>query len=30
MRDDMAVVEVTEADAEDMTELRCKIRCGDP
>ena len=29
MREDMEVVEVTEEDAEDMTELRWKIRCGD-
>ena len=30
MREDTAVVEVTEEDAEVMTELRWKIRCGDP
>ena len=28
--EDMAMVEVTEEDAEYMTERRCKIRCGDP
>ena len=29
-RDDMAVVAVTEEDAEDMTEWRWNISCGDP
>ena len=28
--DDVAVVEVTEEDAEDRTEWRWNIRCGDP
>ena len=30
LSEDMAMVEVTEEDAEYMTERRCKIRCGDP
>ena len=30
MREDMAVIEVTDEDAEDITEWRWKIRCGDP
>ena len=30
VREDIAVVEVTEEDAEDRTESRGKIRCGDP
>ena len=30
LRDDMAVVEVMEEDAEDRTEWRWKICCGDP
>ena len=30
VREDMAVVEVTEEDAEDRTEWRWIIRCGDP
>ena len=29
-REDMAVVEVTEEDAEDRLKLRWKIRCGNP
>ena len=29
VREDIAVAEVTEEDAEDMTEWRLKIRCGD-
>ena len=30
IREEMAVVEVTEEDAENRAELRWKIRCGDP
>ena len=30
VKGDMAVVEVTEEDAEDRTEWRWKIRCGNP
>ena len=30
VREDMAVAEVTEEDAEDRTEWRWKIRCGNP
>ena len=30
MREDMAVVEMTEEHAEDRTEWRWKIRCCDP
>ena len=30
VREDMAVVEVTDADAENRAEWRWKIRCGDP
>ena len=30
VRDDMAVVEVTEDDTEDRNNWRRKIRCGDP
>ena len=30
VREDMAVVEVSEEDAEYMTKWRWKIRCGDP
>ena len=30
MREDMAVVEVTDEDAEDRTEWRWEFRCGDP
>ena len=30
VREDMAVAEVTEEDAEDRTELRWKICCHDP
>ena len=30
MNEDVAVVEVTEEDAEDRTEWRWKIRSGDP
>ena len=30
MREDMAMAEVTEEDAEDTTERRWKIRCEDP
>ena len=30
VREDMAVVEVTEEDAEDRTEWRWRIHCGDP
>ena len=30
VREDMAVVEVTEEDADDRTKWRRKIRCGDP
>ena len=29
-REDMAVTEVTEEDAEDWSEWRWKVRCGDP
>ena len=29
VREDMAVAEATEEDAEDRTEWRWKIRCGD-
>ena len=29
-REDMAVVEVTEKDAEDKTKWRWRMRCGDP
>ena len=29
-REDMTVAEVTKEDAEDRTEWRRKIRCGDP
>ena len=29
VRDDMALVEVTEDDAEDRTKCRWDIRCGD-
>ena len=30
VREDMAVVELTEEDAEDRTKWRWKIRCRDP
>ena len=30
VKDDMAVVEVTEEDAEDRTEWRWELCCGDP
>ena len=30
MRDDMAVIEVTDEDAEGITDWRWNIRCGDP
>ena len=30
VRENMAVVEVTEEDIADRTEWRWKIRCGDP
>ena len=30
VREEMAVVEVTEEDTEDNTKWRWKIRCGDP
>ena len=30
MSEDMSMVEVTEKDADYMTERRCKIRFGDP
>ena len=29
-REDMAVVDVTEEDADDRTKWRCKLRCGNP
>ena len=30
VREDMAVVEVTEEDADDRNKRRCIICCGDP
>ena len=30
VREDMTAVEVTEEDAEERTEWRRRIRCGDP
>ena len=30
VREDMTVVEVTEVEAEDRTEWKLKIRCGNP
>ena len=30
VREDMALVDVTEDNADDMADWRCKIRCGDP
>ena len=30
VKEDMAVVEVTEEDTEETTKWRWKIRCGDP